>query len=66
MTFPKGTRLWTPPEGTRCFGNQSPFILDPRLSGIINLKKINIILLLQRRGLPKRVTFYLEKVFGRE
>ena len=26
ITFPKGTRLWTPLEGTRCFGNQPPFI----------------------------------------
>ena len=38
ITFPKGTRLWTPLEGTRCFGNQSPFILDPRLQNISSEK----------------------------
>ena len=30
-TFRKGAHL----EGTRCFGNRSPFILDPRLNGLI-------------------------------
>lgn len=27
--FPKGAWPWTLLEGIRCFGNQSPFVLDP-------------------------------------
>ena len=31
ITFRKGTQPWISLEGARCFGNQSPLILDPRL-----------------------------------
>ena len=39
-TFPKGTRLWTPLEVTRYFGNQSSFILDPRLVSVLWLVRL--------------------------
>ena len=64
IAFPKETRPWTPLEGTRWFGNRSPFILDPRPKFSVLLLHEEFLLVKSLwNTLPKNITIITVNLF---